>query len=199
MISKRSTLIELSSRDDETGEEISVVYKGGDENSIKITSNKKTIQVPFQSLLEIVSTIEKWTVNTAAPSPVLKAPVIQDHRQDQRQDQRIESDIVSSANDIQSKVDESMKHIDTSEEVGSFTNQADVPVDEAGAQPPAELDLLSNDVDDPIGLSVESIGSFGPVPETPPEFKKQLQEIQKSRANPVVKTSSKKPIVRRDE
>lgn len=158
------------------------------------TANKaqKAACYSFEQLYELVRAVDEWRAGRTQKSYLVKAPIIEDARQDPITTQAILNQ--TQASSIQQQVEASMQKAGDDTPVASFVNQGEIPTDKI---PPApeNIDLTdtvegSENLDisaDSLGMSIESLNRLGPVPETPPEFKNQLNEIKKDR--------SKKPAV----
>lgn len=163
MIKKKQMYTKLEfeyKQDDETSDALLVTFetKDGNETVQIAAQGQQCPPLPFEMLSEIVSTIQRW--KTA--SGVVRTPVVKDLREEN-------NDTLSDAGKIQLQVDSAM------ERIGDTTDQNISLLKPEGNTP------VSTDVEDPVGISVEDLARLGPVPETPPEFKHQLQNISKER------------------
>jgi len=180
MITKHQTYtkFEFTYKTDDGEEGETIVFEtDGCNETVKIGEK----QFPFEMLSEIVNAVEN---TRKRPEPSKKGPVITDHRKEEKEE--IEN-IIQSAEGIQKQVDESMSKYDDTEEFISLTSSVK-------QEAPSNLDI--KDDEDPIGIPLEEMESFGPgsVPETPERFKNQLEEIAKERASKPVNVDSSKKI-----
>ena len=203
MIKKKTTTIELVCTDERTGEEVFVTYKGGDEDQIKIKTKETEYKwFSFTTLSEIVSAIDRHKTN----SPEFRTPVIIDHRKED--ETKIEKLMNSVSRDpaaeklsaeaakIQEQVEDTMSRMSSSDApVMSFVKQGDAEQEVSDLPAPPELEI---DNEDPVGIPPEAIERLGEVPETPEQFRRQLQEIQQQRAGTKLKKNPEKRIKRRD-
>jgi len=160
--------------DDENSAEYSIVFemKGADEYIQIVIDDESTPKLPFHMLSEIVRNIEQWKrgPETAAKPTRPKAPFVTDYRQEDTEEILDEADLEGSPVAIQQQVDASMERLDTTQ--GELSSLVDSPV-----PAPTQLEIEEKEEDNPTGMTVDDIVRMGPVPETPPEFRQQLNKI----------------------
>ena len=165
-----------------------IIYNiSGDEKTIQVGTSyedaSKNERLPYEMFKEITSVITEESKKEIGLPRYLRSPVVDDCRPEGEKEK--ESSTKDQATEIQNRVNESMKQINEDEEMqplGSFSSIEENPDDE-----------------DPTGISIEDLGQLGKVPDTPKEFKKQMEEIQQQRANAPVAKGSSKRIIRKED
>ena len=165
----------------EDGEEYFILYSmDKNEEFIQIGEDKELVskqeKIPFNLLNEVIIEVNRIRLSFQAKAVSLPSPIIKDHREDIR----------GGAEKIQKQVDSSMQQFDAKDgEIISLSS-----VNESNEE---DADVMEN-----IGMTIENIANLGEVPETPDEFKNQLEAVKKERMSKSVNVDNSKKIRRRD-